>query len=168
MEVILTMKKIYSVLVENRSGVLCKVAGLFSRRCFNIDSLAVGETEDTTVSRMTIVSSGDERTIEQIEKQLNKKIDVIKVKTFDEPASVSRELMLMKVKYNKNNRRDIMETCQIMGADIVDMSKNMMIIQICDVPERVKLLVSMMKGISVVELARTGTLALQKCLEAEE
>lgn len=162
------MKKIYSVLVENRSGVLCKVAGLFSRRCFNIDSLAVGETEDTTVSRMTIVSSGDERTIEQIEKQLNKKIDVIKVKTFDEPASVSRELMLMKVKYNKNNRRDIMETCQIMGADIVDMSKNMMIIQICDVPERVKLFISMMKGISVVELARTGTLALQKCLDMEE
>lgn len=162
------MKKIYSVLVENRSGVLCKVAGLFSRRCFNIDSLAVGETEDTTVSRMTIVSSGDERTIEQIEKQLNKKIDVIKVKTFDEPASVSRELMLMKVKYNKNNRRDIMETCQIMGADIVDMSKNMMIIQICDVPERVKLFISMMKGISVVELARTGTLALQKCLDMDE
>lgn len=162
------MKKIYSVLVENRSGVLCKVAGLFSRRCFNIDSLAVGETEDTTVSRMTIVSSGDERTIEQIEKQLNKKIDVIKVKTFDEPASVSRELMLMKVKYNKNNRRDIIETCQIMGADIVDMSKNMMIIQICDVSERVTLLISMMKGISIVELARTGTLALQKCLDMEE
>lgn len=162
------MKKIYSVLVENRSGVLCKVAGLFSRRCFNIDSLAVGETEDTTVSRMTIVSSGDERTIEQIEKQLNKKIDVIKVKTFDEPASVSRELMLMKVKYNKNNRRDIIETCQIMGADIVDMSKNMMVIQICDVPERVTLLISMMKGISIVELARTGTLALQKCLDMEE
>ncbi len=162
------MKKIYSVLVENRSGVLCKVAGLFSRRCFNIDSLAVGETEDATVSRMTIVSSGDERTIEQIEKQLNKKIDVIKVKTFDEPASVSRELMLMKVKYNKNNRRDIIETCQIMGADIVDMSKNMMVIQICDVPERVTLLISMMKGISIVELARTGTLALQKCLDMEE
>lgn len=162
------MKKIYSVLVENRSGVLCKVAGLFSRRCFNIDSLAVGETEDTTVSRMTIVSSGDERTIEQIEKQLNKKIDVIKVKTFDEPASVSRELMLMKVKYNKNNRRDIIETCQIMGADIVDMSKNMMVIQICDVPERVTLLISMMKGISIMELARTGTLALQKCLDMEE
>ena len=133
------MKKIYSVLVENRSGVLCKVAGLFSRRCFNIESLAVGETEDTTVSRMTIVSSGDERTIEQIEKQLNKKIDVIKVKTFDEPASVSRELMLMKVKYNKNNRKDIMETCDIMHADIVDMSQNMFIIQICDVPERIKI-----------------------------
>lgn len=162
------MKKIYSVLVENRSGVLCKVAGLFSRRCFNIESLAVGETEDTTVSRMTVVSSGDERTIEQIEKQLNKKIDVIKVKTFDEPASVSRELMLMKVKYNKNNRRDIMETCNIMHADIVDMSKNLFIIQICDVPERIRLFIGMMKGVSIVELARTGTLALQKCIEAEE
>ena len=162
------MKKIYSVLVENRSGVLCKVAGLFSRRCFNIDSLAVGETEDTTVSRMTIVSSGDERTIEQIEKQLNKKIDVIKVKTFDEPESVSRELMLMKVKYNKNNRRDIMETCEIMNADIVDMSQNMFIIQICDRPERVRLFISMMKGISIVEMARTGTLALQKCLDSVE
>ena len=131
------MKKIYSVLVENRSGVLCKVAGLFSRRCFNIDSLAVGETEDSSVSRMTIVSSGDQRTIEQIEKQLNKKIDVIKVKTFDESSSVSRELMLMKVKYNKSNRRDIMETCEIMNADIVDMSKNMMVIQICDMPDQI-------------------------------
>lgn len=161
------MKKIYSVLVENRSGVLCKVAGLFSRRCFNIDSLAVGETEDSAVSRMTIVSSGDQRTMEQIEKQLNKKIDVIKVKTFDEPESVSRELMLMKVKYNKSNRRDIMETCEIMDADIVDMSKNMMVIQICDVPERIRLFISMMQGISIVEMARTGTLALQKCLETE-
>ncbi len=76
--------------------------------------------------------------------------------------------MLMKVKYNKNNRKDIMETCDIMGADIVDMSQNMFIIQICDVPERVRLFISMMKGVSIVEMARTGTLALQKCLEAEE
>lgn len=161
------MKKIYSVLVENRSGVLCKVAGLFSRRCFNIDSLAVGETDDAATSCMTIVSSGDQRTIEQIEKQLNKKLDVIKVKTFDESASISRELMLIKVKYNKNNRRDIMETCEIMKADIVDMSKNMMIIQFCDVPEKIKLFISMMQTISIVEVARTGTLALQKCMETD-
>ncbi len=123
------MKKIYSVLVENRSGVLAKVAGLFSRRCFNIDSLAVGETDDPTVSCMTIVSSGNERTIEQIEKQLNKKLDVIKVKTFNEENSISREMMLMKVKYNKSNRRDIMEICEIMSAQIVDMSKSFMIPQ---------------------------------------
>ena len=159
------MKRIYSVLVENRSGVLCKVAGLFSRRCFNIDSLAVGETDDPDVSCMTIVISGDQRTIEQIEKQLNKKLDVIKVKTFDEAQSVSRELMLVKVKYNKNNRRDILETCEIMKAQIVDMSKNMMIIQICDLPERTKLLISMLQSISIVEVARTGTLALPKCID---
>lgn len=161
------MKRIYSVLVENRSGVLCKVAGLFSRRCFNIDSLAVGETDDSAVSCMTIVSSGDERTIEQIEKQLNKKLDVIKVKTFDESASISRELMLIKVKYNKNNRRDIMENCDIMKAQIVDISKNMMIIQMCDVPERIQLFINMLKSISIVEVARTGTLALQKCKDME-
>lgn len=161
------MKKIYSVLVENRSGVLCKVAGLFSRRSYNIDSLAVGETDDPAVSCMTIVSSGDERTIEQIEKQLNKKLDVIKVKTFDEAASISRELMLIKVKYNKGNRRDIMETCEIMKADIVDMSKNLMIIQICDVPEKTALMIKMLQSISVVEVARTGTLALPKCMETE-
>lgn len=162
------MKRIYSVLVENRSGVLCKVAGLFSRRCFNIDSLAVGETDDSHISRMTIVSSGDERTMEQIEKQLNKKLDVIKVKTFEESASISRELMLVKVKYNKSNRRDIMETCMAMKADIVDMSKNLMIIQICDLPERTKLLIDMLSGISIVEVARTGTLALAKCMETKD
>ncbi len=101
------MKRIYSVLVENRSGVLCKVAGLFSRRCFNIDSLAVGETDDHAVSCMTIVSSGDERTIEQIEKQLNKKLDVIKVKTFGETESISRELMLIKVNTTKKPARNL-------------------------------------------------------------
>ena len=101
------MKRLYSVLVENRSGVLMKVAGLFSRRMFNIDSLAVGETDDPNVSCITIVSSGEKNTLEQIEKQLNKKIDVIKIKTFNEEESVSRELILVKVKYNKNTRREI-------------------------------------------------------------
>ena len=161
------MKKIYSVLVENRSGVLCKVAGLFSRRCFNIDSLAVGETDDSAVSCMTIVSSGDKRTIEQIEKQLNKKLDVIKVKTFDESSSISRELLLMKIKYNRSNRRDIMEICEIMNAQIVDMSKSMMLIQMCDIPDRIQLFIGMFKTISIVEVARTGTLALQKCMETD-
>ena len=159
------MKRIYSVLVENRAGVLCKVAGLFSRRCFNIDSLAVGETDDPDVSCMTIVSSGSQRTIEQIEKQLNKKLDVIKVKTFDETDSISRELMLLKVKYNRGNRRDIMEICEIMKADIVDMSQTQMIIQICDRPERMKVMLDALKKISFVEVARTGTLALAKCVD---
>ena len=158
-------KKIYSVLVENRSGVLSKVAGLFSRRNFNIESLAVGETDAKDVSCMTIVSSGDQHTIEQIEKQLNKKLDVIKVKTFDESQVIARELMLIKVKYNKTNRRDVMEICDIMKAQIVDMSKHFMMIQLCDVPERTSLMISMLQSISIVEVARTGTLALGKCQE---
>ena len=160
-------KRIYSVLVENRSGVLCKVASLFSRRSYNIDSLAVGETDDASVSCMTIVSSGDERTIEQIEKQLNKKLDVIKVKTFDEHQSISRELMLCKVKYNKNNRREIMEICEILKAEIVDMSRHYLMIQICNTPEKTKLLLTMLQSVSIVEVARTGTLALMRCAESE-
>lgn len=158
-------KRIYHVLVENRAGVLGKVVGLFSRRCFNIDSLVVGETDDTNVSCMTIVSSGDERTIEQIEKQLNKKIDVIKVKTFTESKSISRELMLVKIKYTKSNRKEIMEICEIMKAEIVDMSKHYMMIQVCDTPDKVKLMINMLQSISIVEIARTGTLALSKCME---
>ena len=159
------MRRIYSVLVENRSGVLCKVAGLFWRRCFNIDSLAVGETEDKNVSNMVIVSSGDRRTLEQIEKQLNKKLDVIKVKTFDETESINRELMLVKVRYNRTNRKDIMENCEIMDAKIVDMSKTMMTIQMCDTPERVQIFLDTLRTVSIIEIARTGTLALLKCSE---
>lgn len=162
----MSMKKIYSVLVENRSGVLSKVAGLFARRCFNIDSLAVGETDSRDVSCMTIVSSGDARTLEQIEKQLNKKLDVIKVKTFTQDKSVSREMMLVKVKYNKNNRKEIMEICDIQKATIVDMSKTVLTILICDEPEKVQLLLESLKVTSIVEVARTGTLALSKCADS--
>ncbi len=157
------MKRLYSILVENRSGVLAKVSGLFARRCFNIDSLAVGETDDANVSCITIVSSGDAGTLEQIEKQLNKKIDVIKIKTFSEHESISRELMLVKVKYTKSNRREIMEICEILDAKIVDMSKSTMMIQICDTPEKTALLLQMLGNIAIIEVARTGTLALQKC-----
>ena len=159
------MKGIFSVLVENKDGVLSQIAGLFARRGYNIDSLAVGETEDKNVSNMVIVSSGDRRTLEQIEKQLNKKLDVIKVKTFDETESINRELMLVKVRYNRSNRKDIMENCEIMDAKIVDMSKTMMTIQMCDTPERVQIFLDTLRTVSIIEIARTGTLALLKCAE---
>lgn len=157
------MKRLYSVLVENRSGVLMKVAGLFSRRCFNIDSLAVGETVDPNVSCITIVSSGDSNTLEQIEKQLNKKIDVIKVKTFKESESISRELILIKIKYSKSERKEIMDICDIFKAEIVDISKTMMTVQLCAVPDKISMFMQMLSGFSIIEVARTGTLALQKC-----
>ena len=156
------MRRIYSVLVENRAGVLAKVAGLFWRRCFNIAPLAVGETEDPAVSNMVIVSSGDERTLEQIEKQLNKKLDIIKVRTFREEEGICRELVLVKIRYNRDNRKDIMENCQIMGARIVDLGKSYMTIQMCDTPERIQMFLDTLRSVSIVELARTGTLALLK------
>ena len=159
------MKRIYSILVENRAGVLCKTAGLFWRRCFNIDSITVGETDDKDVSSMVIVSSGDERTLEQIEKQLNKKLDVIKVKTFDESESINRELLLVKIKYNRGNRRDILDNCQILGARIVDMSRSQMMIEMCDTPERVAIFLDVLKSVSIVEITRTGVLAMTKCNE---
>lgn len=159
------MKKIFSVQVENRAGVLWKVAGLFSRRCYNIDSLAVGETDNNDVSVMTIVSSGDEHTMEQIEKQLNKKIDIIKVKTFTEANSISRELMMIKVRYTKDNRSDIIEICNVLNANVLDMSASSLFIQLCDTPEKIELLIQMLAPYGIVEMARTGTLALPKCKE---
>ena len=159
------MKRIYSVLVENRFGVLSKVASLFARRSFNIASLAVGETEDPSISCMTISSSGDERTLNQIEKQLNKKLDVIKVKTFSEEESIPRELVLIKVRYNRNTRKDILEICDTVGAKIVDISKRQMMLQLCEIPERIQLLIHMLQPIGIVEVARTGTLALAKCAD---
>ena len=161
------MKRIYSVLVENRSGVLAKVAGLFWRRCFNIDSLTVGETEDSAVSNMVIVSSGEERTLEQVEKQLNKKLDIIKVRTFTENQGLCRELLMVKLRYKRDNRKDIMENCQIMGAKISDLSKSKMIIEMCDTPERINMFLDTLKTVSILECARTGTLAMLKIAEGE-
>lgn len=161
------MKRIYSVLVENRSGVLAKVAGLFWRRCFNIDSLTVGETEDSAVSNMVIVSSGEERTLEQVEKQLNKKLDIIKVRTFTESQGLCRELLMVKLRYKRDNRKDIIENCQIMGAKISDLSKSQMIIEMCDTPERINMFLDTLKTVSILECARTGTLAMLKISEGE-
>lgn len=159
------MKRIYSILVENRSGVLAKVAGLFWRRCFNIDSLTVGETEDSAVSNMVIVSSGEERTLQQVEKQLNKKLDIIKVRTFQESQGILRELLMVKLRYKRDNRKDIMENCQILGATIVELSKSQMVIEMCDTPERINMFLETLKSVSILECARTGTLALLKIAE---
>ena len=98
------MKGIFSVLVENRDGVLSSISGLFARRGFNIDSLAVGETDNHEISSMTIISTGDQRTIDQIEKQLNKKVNVIRVRRLNESKSICLEMMLVKVAYNATNR----------------------------------------------------------------
>ena len=161
------MKRIYSVWVENRSGVLSKVAGLFARRSYNIDSLTVGETQDKTISNMTIVSTGTGHTLEQIEKQLNKKLDVIKVRTFSEEKAICREVILLKIKYSSQERRELMEICEFLKADIVDATATHMIITLCDTPDRIEKLLSMMRKFNIVEISRTGTLAMPKCSEGD-
>ena len=161
-------RQVYSLLVDNNPGVLSRIAGLFSRRGYSIDSITAGRTADPRFTRITVVTSGDELILEQIEKQLNKKLDVIKVKTLSQEQCYTRELMLLKVKYNKNNRRDIIEICDIMKTEIVDMSKHFMMLQICDSPEKIDTLIKMLQSISIVEVARTGTLALSKCAENDD
>ncbi len=160
------IKRIFSVLVENRSGVLSKVSGLFARRSFNIDSLAVGETNDPDISCMTIVSSGSEQTMEQVEKQLNKKLDVIKLKSFEAHQAVTRELIIIKLRYSKTNREELLSLCTLSGAKVVDADKKTMMIEMCDTPEKVQMLLYLLSGVSILEVARTGVLALPKCSES--
>ncbi|GKH48726.1 MULTISPECIES: acetolactate synthase small subunit [Anaerotruncus] len=160
------MKQIMSVLVENKAGVLSRTAGLFARRGFNIESLAVGETEDPTVSRMTIVVEGDERTIEQVEKQLNKQIDVIKVKLLETDAATRRELILIKTNATQQNRGEVIDIATIMNAKIVDLSRATLTVEMCDRPERVDLLIDMLTPYGIAEIARTGMIALQKGADA--
>ena len=156
------MKNILSVLVENRSGVLARTAGLFARRGFNIESLAVGETEDSTVSRMTIVTEGDDQLMEQISKQLNKQIDVIKVKILDSEQSTRREMALIKVNSSPQTRGQIFDIASIMNTKIVDLSANTLTIEVCDRPERLTLLLDMLEPYGIAEMARTGMVAVQK------
>lgn len=128
-----------SVLAENHSGVLSKVVGLFSRRGYNIRSLSVGETEDSSISRMTIVVDGDRHTVEQIDKQLNKVIPVIKVRILGEGSYHARELTLIKVACNSSQRPEIMKIAEVMNARIIDVGKNSITIEFTDTPEEPKI-----------------------------
>jgi len=157
------MKYTLSVLVENQPGVLSKVVGLFSRRGFNIDSLAVGITEDSTISRITIVVNGDEYIVEQVEKQLNKVIPVIKVKTLNTSGEfISSELSLIKVNCNTKQRAEIMKIAELMHARIVDVSTSSLTLQYADTPENTQTLISLLKPYGIKELVGTGTVAIEK------
>lgn len=156
------MKHTISVLVENHSGVLSKVSGLFSRRGFNIESLAVGVTENNRVSRITILVDGDDYTVEQVEKQLNKLIEVIKVRTLEDTSYIGRELMILKVNANNKTRQDIMTICEIMGAKVDDISPTSLTLELSDTPDRLDTFQSMMRPFSILEVARTGVIAVQK------
>ena len=156
------MRQILSVLVENKAGVLSRIAGLFARRGFNIHSLTVGTTEDATISRMTIVVDGDDRTVEQVEKQLNKLVDVLKVKKLPTQESTRRELALVKVQVQAKDRGQVVDLAKILNAKIVDISHTTLTVELCDKPEKVELLIELLSPYQILELARTGMAALQK------
>jgi acetolactate synthase-1/3 small subunit len=156
------MRHTISVLVENKFGVLSRIATLFAARGFNIDSLAVGETEDPGVSRMTIVVQGDDHILEQVEKQLNKLIDVIKVTDFKETHHVERDLALVKVKADKSDRSEIMQIVSVFRAKIIDVSSDSVIVETTGDEEKIHALIAMLRPFGIKELCRTGIIALAR------
>lgn len=154
------MRHTISALVENKFGVLSRVANLFSGRGFNIDSLCVGESDDPTISRMTIVTRGDDRIIEQIEKQLNKLIDVIKVVDMTKISHVERELVLIKVIVEDNKRSQIMEIANIFRAKIIDISLSTLTIEITGDEDKINAIIDLLNPFGIKELVRTGKIAI--------
>ncbi len=153
-------RHIISVLVENRFGVLARIAGLFSGRGYNIDSLTVAETDEPDVSRMTIVSTGDEQIIEQITKQLNKLIDVIKVSDLTGDQYVDRELTLVKVSADGRSRSDIINIVEIFRAHIVDVTPTTLMIEATGDEEKLKAIIEMLRPYGIQEIIRTGKIAM--------
>ena len=156
------MRHTISVLVENKFGVLVRIAGLFSGRGFNIDTLNVAPTQDETQSRMTIVVKGDEAVLEQIVKQLNKLVDVIKVQDFREGEYVDRELVLVKVAVDSKSRAEVMQITDIFRAKIVDVQPKSLSIEITGTEDKVEKFIELMKPFGLLDLTRTGKVALPR------
>lgn len=153
---------ILSVLVENRPGVLARISSLFARRGFNIDSLAVGETEDPSVSRMTIVCSADGRPLEQITKQLHKLINVLKIAELPHDDSVERELAMIKVGVGAGKRAEVLEVAEVFRAKVLDVDPDALTIEATGSPEKILALEELLRPYGIVEMARTGRIALAR------
>jgi acetolactate synthase I/III small subunit len=153
---------VISVLVENHSGVLSRVSGLFSRRGYNIDSLTVGVTEKHELSRMTIVVRGDEYILEQIEKQLAKLVEVVSIKQCDPHGTVVRELALIKVHTDAGTRASIIETANIFRARIVDVSVDSLVVEATGSEEKIAGLIRLLEPYGIMELVRTGLTAMER------
>ncbi len=154
------MKHTLSVLVEDEAGVLTRIAGLFARRGFNIESLAVGPAEKVGISRITMVVPGDERSIEQLTKQLYKLINVIKVQEITTTPCVERELMLIKVNGNSSTRSEIIELAQVFRARVVDIAEDSLTIEVVGDPGKMVAIVQILSKFGLREVARTGKIAL--------
>lgn len=156
------MKHTLSVLVENKPGVLTRVTSLFSRRGFNIDSLAVGVTEDPTLSRITIVVSAEETPLEQITKQLHKLVNVVKIQDLDPAESIDRELILFKVNAPPDRRHEVIEIANVFRAKIVDVGKNSLTIEATGTADKLRAMEDLLRAYGIKELARTGKIALTR------
>ena len=156
------MRHTISVLVENKFGVLTRVAGLFSGRGYNIDTLNVGPTHEPNTSRMTIVTRGDDATLEQIVKQLNKLPDIMKVQDFREGEYVDRELVLVKVSVDTKTRAEVMQITDIFRAKIVDVQPSTLTIEVTGDESKVEKFLTLMKTFGVVDLTRTGKVAMPR------
>ena len=158
-------KRVLSLLVDNTSGVLSRVAGLFSRRGYNIDSLTVGETADPRYSRMTVVARGDEQILDQIVKQLAKLIDVVDIKVLEEESSVNRELVLVKVRADAADRQSIIAIANVFRGNIIDVGKDSLIIELTGQQSKLDAFVELLRGYEILELARTGITGLSRGAE---
>ncbi|NEO56781.1 MAG: acetolactate synthase small subunit [Okeania sp. SIO3B5] len=156
------MKHTLSVLVEDEAGVLTRIAGLFARRGFNIESLAVGPAEQTGVSRITMVVPGDDRVIEQLTKQLYKLINVLKVQDITAIPCVERELMLLKINATTNVRSEVIEITNVFRARVVDLDDNSLTIEVVGDPGKMVAIVQMLAKYGIREIARTGKIALTR------
>ncbi|MEB3182413.1 MAG: acetolactate synthase small subunit [Nostocaceae cyanobacterium] len=156
------MKHTLSVLVEDEAGVLSRISGLFARRGFNIESLAVGPAEQPGISRITMVVPGDDRVIEQLTKQLYKLINVLKVQDVTEIPCVERELMLLKVNASSNTRSEIVELAQIFRARVVDVAEDSVTIEVVGDPGKMVAIVQVLQKFGLKEIARTGKIALTR------
>jgi len=159
---VIYMKHTVAVLVENKPGVLTRVAGLFSRRGFNIESLAVGVTENADTSRMTIVVSGDDNVLEQVMKQLNKLIDVIRVSDIPVEDSVNRELALIKVGVDSTTRAEVMQIVDIFRAKIVDVGSKSLIVEVTGDESKINAIEQLLRQFGVKEMVRTGKVAMNR------
>jgi acetolactate synthase I/III small subunit len=158
----MAMRHTISVLVENKFGVLARVSGLFSGRGYNIDSLNVAETEDPTVSRMTIVARGDDRILEQIMKQLNRLVDVIKVADMASEPHVERELIMIKVSAPARSRSEIIQIADIFRANIVDVSPDTLVVAVTGEEGKLTAIINMLRPYGIKEIARSGQVAISR------
>lgn len=155
-------KVVFSILVDNTSGVLSRVAGLFSRRSYNIDSLTVGVTADPRYSRMTVAASGDDCILEQIEKQLEKLVDVRDIKVLEPDDSVTRELILVKVKTDDARRQKIIAVADIFRAKVIDVSSESLVVELTGNQSKLEAFIRLLDGYDIIELARTGLTGLTR------